>query len=451
MKFLSRVVWSEGMYLAPHHFQTQSRYVEDTLAFLIANLWREPWGFVHLALDAEAIRNGGVVLLGAAGLFEDGLPFDIPGADAPPPARNIADVFPSTELSLPLFLAVPRRMDNGLDAALDDSSSSARFRRCTRVFRDETNGLDEREVDLGSKNLRIATAAELTAETIALPLTRVNRDGHGHFVYDSEFVPACLRLSASDPLMLLLKRLLEAMGEKLAALSPASGRRGQFTAGASPSEVSNYWFLHALASSMPALRQAYVGRRAHPDEVFGELARLAGALCTFGLDSDPRDLPLYDHRDPGPGFRDLDRHIRRHLEIVLPANAIALRFQPAAPYIHEADIPDERCLRRARWVLGVRSGLGDAELIQAAPRLVKVCSARFVPELVKRALPGMTLSHLPTPPSAMRAEVDKQYFSVDTSGPCWEHILQTRRVGVYVPGEIAEADFDLNVLVEPSA
>jgi type VI secretion system protein ImpJ len=37
MKFLSRVVWSGGMHLGPHHFQTQSRYFEDTLFFFTFN------------------------------------------------------------------------------------------------------------------------------------------------------------------------------------------------------------------------------------------------------------------------------------------------------------------------------------------------------------------------------------------------------------------------------
>jgi type VI secretion system protein ImpJ len=30
MKYLSRVVWPEDMYLGPHHFQAQSRYFEDS-------------------------------------------------------------------------------------------------------------------------------------------------------------------------------------------------------------------------------------------------------------------------------------------------------------------------------------------------------------------------------------------------------------------------------------
>ena len=44
--------------------------------------------------------------------------------------------------------------------------------------------------------------------------------------------------------------------------------------------------------------------------------------------------------------------------------------------------------------------MGEADLIRLAPQLVKVCSKEFVPKLVERALPGMTLTHLPVPPSA---------------------------------------------------
>jgi type VI secretion system protein ImpJ len=80
--------------------------------------------------------------------------------------------------------------------------------------------------------------------------------------------------------------------------------------------------------------------------------------------------------------------------------------------------------------------------------LVKVCSAAFVPELVKRALPGLALTHLPTPPPAVSAKVDFQYFSISRSGPCWDHLVQTRRVGVYVPGDLPQVELMLLVVLE---
>ncbi|HTZ90230.1 MAG TPA: type VI secretion system baseplate subunit TssK [Alloacidobacterium sp.] len=450
MKFLSRVVWSEGMYLGPHHFQTQSRYFEDSIAFLVASLWHEPWGFLHFELDQKAIRNGSAVVLHASGVFPDGLTFELPNSDPPPAARNLLEVFPSTDAVLPLYLAVPARKDNGFDCDLNSTANGTRYARMQRTLRDETNGIDEREIELGQKNIRVVTEAELTSEMQSIPIARVQRDGRGHLIYDEEFIPACLRASASEQLMLLFKRLIDTIGEKSATIARSARRHGRFEAGTSALDVANYWFLHALHNTIPPLQHLSATKHAHPEELFVELSRLAGALCTFAVDSDPRTLPSYNHRDPGPAFRALDAHIKRHLEIVVPSNTVTLNFSPTEPYIQEADVIDERCLRRARWVLGVRSSLGESALLTMVPRLVKVCSARFVPELVKRALPGMTLTHLPVPPTAIRAEVDMQYFVVETSGPCWEHILQTRKVGVYIPGDISQPEFDLTVIVEAS-
>jgi len=450
MKFLSRVVWSEGMYLGPHHFQTQSRYFEDSIAFLASNLWHEPWGLLHAELDQKAIRNGSAVLLHASGIFPDGLTFELPNSDPPPPPRNLVEVFPTTDSVLPLYLAVPGRRDNGFDCNLDASANGTRFSRMQRTLRDETNGIDEREVDLGQKNIRLVTEGELKPEMLSIPLAQVLRDGRGHLIYDEDFIPTCLRLSASEPLMLLIKRLLETIGEKSSTISRSARRHGRFEAGTSALDVANYWFLHALHSAIPPLQHLSTTRHAHPEDVFVELSRLAGALCTFAVDSDPRQLPAYDHRSPGPAFRVLDAHIRKHLEIVVPSNTVTLEFHPVEPYIYGADVIDERCLRRARWVFGVRSALGESELLDLVPKLVKVCSARFVPELVKRALPGMTLRHLQVPPTAIRAEADVQYFAIETTGPCWEHILQTKKVGVYIPGEISKPEFDLTVIVETS-
>jgi type VI secretion system protein ImpJ len=64
----------------------------------------------------------------------------------------------------------------------------------------------------------------------------------------------------------------------------------------SQQEVASFWFLHCVNSSLAMLRNLCFSKRGHPEEVFVELSRLGGALCTFGLDSHPASLPLYDHQ-----------------------------------------------------------------------------------------------------------------------------------------------------------
>jgi type VI secretion system protein ImpJ len=56
--------------------------------------------------------------------------------------------------------------------------------------------------------------------------------------------------------------------------------------------------------------------------------------------------------------------------------------------------------------------------------------------------------HLPVPPAALYAQADMHYFSISLSGACWQHILQTKQVGVYLPGDLGDATFDLTIITE---
>ncbi len=136
MKLLSRVVWAEGMYLAPQHFQAQNRYFEEAVHFATASLWRDAYGLAACQLDADALRNGTVSLLHARGMFQDGLPFDIPECDPRPDPRNIVEQFlPATD-SLTVALAVPRWVQGQQNCDLDPippemPATPARSKWCT--------------------------------------------------------------------------------------------------------------------------------------------------------------------------------------------------------------------------------------------------------------------------------------------------------------------------------
>src|SRR3974390_1587413 len=125
MKDLSRVVWSEGMYLGPHHFQAQSRFFEDSVRFATTSLWFEPWGLISAQLDDEALKNGTVSLLNARGIFPDGLPFHMPESDPLPEPRNIADLFPTVRDSVGVGLSVPPRRPEGPNTLLPESNGEA--------------------------------------------------------------------------------------------------------------------------------------------------------------------------------------------------------------------------------------------------------------------------------------------------------------------------------------
>ena len=449
MRTLTKPVWSEGMYLGPHHFQAQSRYFEDSLDFVTASLWRDAFGFAGLQFDADALRNGTLTLTHARGLFEDGLAFDLPGSDSTPKPREFSALFSPVADHLTMHLAVPVSLRDGQNTSLENSIAAVRYHGAEQKLPDQNTGLDEKVIQIGRKNLQLLAEAEVSDEYVSLPVVRILRDGSGHYESDPTFVPPSLSLSASATLTNMLRRLIEILDEKSTVFTQEQQQRnGVFQAGMSARHVAQYWFLHALNSSVSPLRHILLARHLHPQELFREMSRLGGALCTFGLEVHPRSLPGYDHRDLGSCFAALDEHIRRHLEIVMPSKAIKIPLKPVESFLYNGELNDERCIGPARWILEIQSPIGEADLIARVPKLTKMCSARFVLELIKRALPGLPLNHLSVPPPQIAARVESQYFAVNRSGPCWEHILQTRQIGVYVPAEIPSPELSLIVLLD---
>ena len=144
---MSRVVWSEGMYIGPHHFQAQSRYFEDSTQFVTASIRRDYYGFLGVEVDAEALRNGTLALLHARGIFPDGLLFKMPESDPLPPARPIADIFPSDRDKVTVYLSISARKSSGVNCALNETAANgARFTALTTTVRDEVNGVDEKSL-----------------------------------------------------------------------------------------------------------------------------------------------------------------------------------------------------------------------------------------------------------------------------------------------------------------
>lgn len=436
------------MYLGPHHLQVQSRYFEDSLYFATGALWFSAYGFVGYQLDAEALQNGTVSLVHARGVFPDGLAFHLPDSDPPPAPRAIGDLFPPARDSVTVLLTIPERRPNGLNCLPAEAvqENQVRYMAETTTRADETTGRDEKPVRLGRKNLQLMLDTEPLEGLTVLPLARVRRDGKGHFLFDPQFVPPLLQIGASEPLLGLLRRLLEILDDKSSSI--AAGRQGRSLTEYSTRDIASFWLLHAVNSALVPLRHLYVTKRGHPEELYRELARLGGALCSFALDSHPRSLPLYDHEALGDCLHALDLHIRTHLETIIPTNCVSIPLRKTADYFYEGDVADARCLGRSRWILAVRSGIGEVEVIARTPQLVKVCSLAFVPELVKRALPGMALTHLQVPPSAIAVQHETQYFAIDRVGPCWDHLAKTKRVGVYAPGELGDPQLELFVVLE---
>lgn len=448
MKLLSRVVWSEGMHLAQHHFQAQSGYLESLTGFVVANLFFRPYGVAGLELDSEALLNGVVSLTHARGLMPDGMPFHFPEDPTPEPL-DIRQLFSPTHDSHVVLLTIPAERPGRANCALGAAARDGlRYSAEVRAFPDDLTGTDEKPVVVAQKNFRLVLDQDRPEGAVALPIARVRRDGSGHFIYDPRFVPPSVQIGASVRLMELTLRLMEMLEAKAAAIQADRREANGSLADFASKEIANFWLAHAIHSALTPLRYHLETRSSHPEQLYVELARLAGALCTFSLTSTPRDLPAYDHDDLERTFDALERHIRDHLDLVVPTNCIRIPVTATDQGLYTGAVVDRRVLGRARWFLGVRSSATASEVISRVPKLVKVCSAKHIVRLVREAFPGLTLEHVVSPPSELSPKIGAHYFAMQTAGPCWASIAETSQLGLYVPAAIPDVELDLAVIVD---
>jgi len=117
MSLHSKVVWSQGMFLLPHHFQQEARHVEYTIDMRLRSTGPHAWGFFELALDAGMLAIGRVGIARASGILPDGTPFSIPLHDAQPMALDV----PTDMKGELVCLAVPLAREGVTQVGFDDA------------------------------------------------------------------------------------------------------------------------------------------------------------------------------------------------------------------------------------------------------------------------------------------------------------------------------------------
>ena len=441
------------MYLAPHHFQAQRRHSEETVAEALDALFPFAYGITAASLDTEALAGGTLAVAFARGIMPDGTVISVPDSDPVPLASPIAPRFSPDRDAHVVYLALPAWRENApnvrftddrastdfgrpLDALAGSSAQERRFVEVVAKVRDETAGEESTEVHFAEKQLRLVLDSELGATDVGLPIARVRRDEGGRFVVDGDYVPPCLKVGASERLVAILRRvvgMVEAKGSALSASldAPAVAPGASTPAAYVGNELATRWLLHAVRSAEAPLRHILETRHAHPERLWLELSHLAGALCTFSLTTQARDLPVYSHDDLGSCFSQIERHLREHLDVMIAAQAVVVTLAPVSDVLFSGEVSDPRCYASdAKWFLGVRSAVGALETRARVPQLLKVCAARYVLELVRRAYPGLELEHIPSPPAGLAPRGDLTYFAITMAGPCGKGLRETREIGV---------------------
>ncbi|MCM5679809.1 type VI secretion system baseplate subunit TssK [Schlegelella sp. S2-27] len=439
-----KLLWGEGLFLRPQHFQRQDAYHEWRLSQTARMLHPYAWGVRHLKLDTDALQAGVLRVLELQAVFPDGELYSAPGEDDLPPPVSLESLpGASTETVFHLAIAPLRSVGSNFATEQENTDSGVRYFQRNEKAPDWYTDAVEAEVAVLRKCPRLVAEHEPRDHLVSLPALRLRRTSTGSFEVDGRFMPPCVTLQSSPALNLMLRRLLDVLQAKVDALygfhREPSKNIIEFRSG----DVASFWLLHTASSSFASLSHLLRHPGLHPERLFQNLLELAGALMTFSKGYTLADLPTYEHGNPGPAFARLDHIIRELLETVISTRYFSIALSETKPSFHLGRLDSEQLTPSTHLYLGVGAAMPPAELVESVPMRFKLGAPDDVDKLVLSAMPGVRLVHAPQVPAAIPVRPGSYYFTLEPRGALYERMLQAQAVSIYVPQGWSELKLEL--------
>lgn len=434
-----RVIWSQGMFLQPHHFQHEARYFEQLLDTRVRASQVHAWGFKELVIDETQLALGRLALSRASGVLPDGTPFSMADSDPlPAPYEVAADL--QSEI---VYLAAPIGRSGVTETDFGDGAADviSRYKVQDLDLRDHTNASDDPEpIQTGAVNFRFLRKRDLTDAYSALGVARVSeRRNDGQVVLERAYIAPQTRIEASGQLSATATLLHGLVQQRARTLASQMGQLGREV-----SEIADFMMLLVLNRAEPQLRQFAGAPSVHPWPLYMACVQLAGELATFSsTQRHPREYPIYKHDELHAVFAPVLQDLRELLSAVIERHAIQIELIERSHGVRTATVNDAELLRTAGFVLAVRSQLPADQVRSRFPAQSKLGPVERLRDLVNQQLPGVTMRSLAVAPRQLPFHTGSHYFELDRQGELWKQLERTGNLALHVGGDFPGLELEL--------
>jgi len=427
----NRVIWSEGLFLQPQHFQQQDRYFEQYIETRVRSLVSYAWGFTEIEIERDFLRIGKIGFRRLVGVFPDGTPFRMPDDDPLPPPLDIA----ADARDQRLFLALPLRRAGELESARGPVTDEL-VRQEIREFQAASAAVTPGEpatLEVAALRARLLLEREATEAYACIPLVHVVEcRADQQVVLDEQFIPTILQLRAATRLATVTTELLGLFHQRGEAL----GGRVAATSRGAASELADFLMLQTINRYQPLLAHFADTGVIHPEAFFQFCVAAAGELSTFTtISKRPPKFPGYRHDRLKETFEPVIISLRESMSKVMTQVAIPIPLEPRKFGISVAIVPDKTLFSTAVFILAARAD-GPAEYVrQRFPTQVKIAPAEKIGDLVRQGLPGVPVVPVPVTPRQIPYHAGYAYFELDQTHDLWDQLKNSGGVAIYVPGD----------------
>jgi type VI secretion system protein ImpJ len=425
----NRVVWSEGLFLRPQHFQQQERHLERYIEGRSRDLRAHSWGFTELELERDLLAIGKFGLRRAAGVFPDGTPFSMPDDDPLPAPLEMT----SQVRDQKVFLAIPLRKESARE--------SDRREQVDGIVRYKSKDFEARDItadsnatatlEVAALRSRLLLASQPHEDFACIPLAHIQECRADRLItLDERFMPTVLNIQQAPRLATFLTELqglLHQRGEALAARAVASGRGGA-------AEIADFLMLQTVNRYEGLVDHFVASRLIHPEDLYRLCLEIAGDLATLTTSTRRLGkLPGYQHEDLRAGYDPLMAALRASLSVVLEQNAVAIALEKKRFNISVGIVNDKTLFETSAFVLAARADVPAENVRKGMPAQATIASVETIAKLVNDHLPGVPLQPLSVVPRQIPFHAGFAYFELDRGSPRFRELKTGGGIAIHVP------------------
>lgn len=431
MALSDKVIWTEGMFLHPHHFQQQDRYIDGLVTERSNMVDPYQWGITELVVDEQLLLLGKFALQVCRGILPDGTSFNIPERDAAPAPIDI----PAGVSDCMIYLALPFKRAGMPEVNLTAASGEQLYRYQVETLEINDNNAGSElvtPVQIGKLSLRLLLETQDRQGFSCLGLVRVSEARADHkIVLDSQYLSPCLNVHALPNLVSFIQEiqgLLHYRGNTLMQRLTESGAGGV-------AEIADFMLLQIMNRYEPLFMHFAALKSLHPEHLYRVLVQLVGEMATFtGWQRRPIPLPDYLHDDLQNIFLPVMTELRRALSMVLEESAVALKIAEQENNTWVSVLADKTLLDKAIFILAVYANVPQENLRAQFPAQIKVAPVEEIRNLVNRALPGIEITPLPVAPRQIPYHSNFTYFALNHRHNLWQQLKQSAGLAFHVGG-----------------
>lgn len=437
--------WHQGLFLQPQHFQLLDLSFQSLLNPFHNFLQPHFWGITETEIQQAALGIGSFNLLSGGFLFPDGTFAVIPD-NAVSEARAFEEGWIEGGKPLQVFIGLKKMNNSGGNVTAMDKSiplSQVTTRFITKTDPEEIKDLHSDGPQGEVKRLNYVLKIFWEAETDSagdyelIPIARLEKSGEA-IMLSRGFIPPCLSLAASEPLLKLVKEIRDQIAARSNQLEEQKRQRGIQTVEFGSRDMVYLLALRSLNRYVPLLSHYTETRQVHPWIAYGALRQLIGELSSFSENvnvmGEAKDkglvLPNYDHRSLWECFSTaLDLIIKLLDEIVVgPKYRMSLVYDGT---YYAAELKPAFFEGGNRFYLMCWTEEDHKSALQSLTAIAKLSTREQLPILIAKALPGIRLEHLPVPPQELPRRANTIYLAIDHFSKQWDFVTKGNNIALY--------------------